>query len=403
MRLTARGVAALRTDEPQAEFWDDVVPGLALRVGRGGTKTYIVRYRANGRHRRLTLGKHPRLSLADARDAARKALAQVAAGEDPSQDRQVRRSTDTTFRAMADEVMEAKAERTRDNTRRQYRQVLDAELLPAWGDRPVSSIGRRDVVQLIERIARRAPVQANRALATVKVLFNAGLEREFPTLEANPAHRLKPLTEAGRDRYLTRDEIRAVWKALEWEPPLIRVLFRVALLTAQRIGSVCALRWSDIDDADVWRIPPGAFKGKREHWVPLSKQALAALAELRPLTGEGEYVFPGRSDGTRPHLTNWNNALRRIRGRTDIPAWNAHDFRTTFRTWATRAAKPAHKRDPAGLGVAPHVADACLGHAEASLGYSRYTGERASYLLAEKRAALKLWGAFVAAAVKETD
>lgn len=171
------------------------------------------------------------------------------------------------------------------------------------------------------------------------------------------------------------------------------------MLTAQRVGSVCAMRWTDIDDADVWRIPKAAFKGKREHWVPLSAEALAVLEEMRVLTGASEYVFPGRADGKKPHITSVNKALQRIRPRTEIPEWTIHDFRTTFRTHATRAEKPDHARDPAGLGVAPHVADAVLGHKEASLGFNRYTAEPERYLLAEKRDALRRWGAFVAAVV----
>mgnify|MGYP001163395440 CR=1 FL=1 len=62
-----------------------------------------------------------------------------------------------------------------------------------------------------------------------------------------------PAVEQGRDRYLTREEIRAIWRALEDEPPVVRGVFRLALLTAQRIGSVCALRWRDIDGAGVWQ------------------------------------------------------------------------------------------------------------------------------------------------------
>ena len=120
LKLTARGVAGLSTEKPQEEFWDELVPGLALRVGRGGTKSYIVRYRANGKHRRLTIGKHPHLSLADAREKARAKLADAQGGADPAQERALRRSKDTTFAALASEVMEVKQRTARANTIRQY-------------------------------------------------------------------------------------------------------------------------------------------------------------------------------------------------------------------------------------------------------------------------------------------
>jgi integrase len=401
LNLTDRRVKALATDQTQEEFYDTLVPGLSLRVGKGGTKAWAVRYRVNGRHRRLTLGKYPNVTLAGARERARTALADAQGGEDPATERALRRSKDTTFQALADEVLTAKA-KLRPSSLQRYRQCLDADLLPEWKDRPVSSITRRDVLQLVEGIAKRAPVQANRTLATIKVVFNGGLRRGFPTLETNPAHMMEPPhAETGRDRYLDRTEIRLLWNALAHEAPVWRVMFRLAILTAQRMGNLYPLRWSDFTDADVWKIPASQFKGKRDHWVPLSPEALAVLGELRPLTGGGEFVFPGRNGARRPYVTNYSNVVVRLRERLDdFPQWSPHDFRTTFRTHATRAEKPKDKRDPAGCGVAPHIADAVLGHAEASLGFRRYTGDAPAYLLAEKRDALARWGKFVAAAVK---
>jgi integrase len=401
--LTARSVPALKSEGgPQTEYWDKVVPGLALRVGHGGTRTYIVRYRANGKHRRMTLGKHPNLTLAKAREKARQTLADAQGGEDPALDRQERRSADVTFKALADEVLEAKARDTRERTRKERRRLVDVELLPTWGTRPAASITRREVVQLLESIVDRgAPILANRVLEVIRLVYNEGIKRDFPTITANPAHLLDPPAEkSSRDRYLTRPELRIVWAALEWESPVVRALFRFAVLTGQRIGNCAALRWSEIDDADVWHIAASAFKGRRPHLVPLSKEALAVLEEIRVLSGGLDHVFPGRGTGRVPYFNGANKALQRVRERTEIPAWTLHDFRTTFRTHATRAEKPAHKNDPAGLGVAPPAADAVLGHKEASLGFDRYTAEPERYLLAEKRDALAKWGRFVAAAVE---
>jgi len=402
MTLTARSVPALKSEKKQTEYWDTVVPGLALRVGQGGTRTYIVRYRANGKHRRMTLGKHPNLTLANAREKAREALAEAQGGEDPALDRQERRNADVTFKALADEVLEAKARDTRERTRKERRRIVDVDLLPAWGSRPASSITRREVVQLLERIVDRgAPISANRTLEVIRLIFNEGITRGFPTLEASPAHRLKPpAPKSSRDRYLTRDEIGFLWKTLEWESPVVRSLFRFAVLTAQRIGNCAALQWSDIDDADIWRIPAEQFKGRRAHLVPLSAEALAVLEEIRVLSGGMDHVFPGRGVGRTPYFAGTNKALQRVRERSEIPSWTLHDFRTTFRTHATRAKRPKDKRDPAGLGVPPHVADAVLGHAEGTLGFSHYTAEPERYLLAEKREALRRWATFLAPAMR---
>ena len=400
VRLTDRGVKALTTDRRQEDFWDTLTPGLCVRVsGSTGKKTWYVRYRVNGTRRRHKLGRFPRLSLADARKKARDALADADAGEDPAQEQADRKAGARTFGTMAREVLDARALKTREKTRRERERLLEKELLPAWEHRDVSSITRREVVHLVENIAQRgAPVIANRTLSLVRLLFNDGLRRGFPSLEANPAHLVEPPgEEEGRDRFLDREEIRAVWQATERERPGTRAVFRLALLTAQRIGAVCRMRWDRIS-GDVWTIPAEDFKGGRTHLVPLSPVALQIVEELRPNAASETWVFPSRAGSRKPHVTNLSSsALTRIRDRTEIPHWVAHDFRTTFRTHAVRSTE----EDPPGLGIAAHAADAVLGHKEGSLGFARYTGDRERYLLAEKREALDRWGTFVLSALKE--
>ncbi len=394
-KLTAKGVAALTADgTDRVEVWDELLPGLGLRVsGTTGRKVWVVRYRANGQHRRLKIGTYPAVSLAKAREQARDVMAKASAGEDPSLERRERKGTGRSFGAMAHEVLAAKEATLRAVTLRDYRRQLKANLLPEWQDRPAGSVTRREVVQLVERIADRAPIGGNRTLALVRLLYNEALRRDFPGVEHNPAHMVRPPRPEGRrDRFLSRDEIRAVWVATEPEAPVMRSLFRVALLTGQRIGNVAAMRWDAIVD-DLWRIRAEEFKGRRPHLVPLSVGVLGAIEGLRGL--DPDVVFLGPVHGKRAHVVTTSRALRRIRERTNLPHWTAHDFRTTLRTHATRA------KEDGGLGVAPNVADAVLGHAENTLGWSRYQGDRDRYLLHEKRAALEYWGRFVLEAVEE--
>lgn len=408
-KLTDAGVRNLTTGKTQEDFWDQLTPGLCVRVsGATGRKTWYVRYRANGKHRRMKLGTYPGVSLADARTRARDVQADADAGKDPVHERRNGRQEDgeTTFRALADEVLRAKAPDTREATQTERRRILDTDLLPRWGEMEAGELTRRDVILLRDAIVKRAGApMANRTVALLRLIYNEGLIREFPGLEYNPAHKIKPKDEGRRRRYLTRKEIKTVWKGIEKETPVMGSIFKLALLTGQRIGSVCAMRWEDIGDDDVWTIPADQFKGKRRHCVPLSDEALAVLETMRPISAhlEAGVVFPGRGDGKEPHVSGHNSALRRIRERTKIPHWTAHDFRTTFRTHATRPVDPKDERDPAGLGVEPHIADAVLGHKEASLGFDRYQAEPERYLLGEKRDALKAWGAFVASAVADAN
>lgn len=399
-KLTAQGVKHLTTDKPQEDFWDTFTPGLALRVsGTTSRKTWMIRYRANGKHRRMKIGEFPHMSLAKARKEARDKMVAAEAGEDPVREVQERRDTDTTFRALAEEVLEARAMRTRESTQAERARLLEKEILPAWGDREAASVTRREVVHLVERIVKRgAPVLANRTLALIRLIFNDGLRRGFPTLEANPAHMVEPPgDESGRDRYLHVEEFPTVWTATEPENPLTRAAFRLALLTGQRIGATLAMRWGGIEangSGAVWTIPERHFKGRRVHLVPLSPEALEIVDELRDIAMDEQWVFPSRAGSKHPHLTNMGRALTRIRKRSGLDHWTLHDFRTTFRTWAVRSPEDG------GLGVEGHVADAVLGHKEASLGFARYTGDRHRYMLAEKRDALVKWGAFVGEVVR---
>ncbi len=419
LKLTAKGVEKLSTQLPQEDFWDMYTPGLHLRVsGATGRKTWLVRYRANGSQRRVKLGRYSEesvpdadlLSLADARAKARAYLSAASTGTDLRAVEEEKREAEAlkveaavAFRDLADEVLEALArkgrngEPTREATQRERRRIVDAELLPVWGDREAGGITRRDVVLLVEAIERRgAPVLANRTLALISTLFNTALRRAIVGLEFNPAHMVDPPgVEEGRTVYLKVPEINAVWIATEPEGLLTRAAFRLALLTGQRIGSVLAMRWDGIE-GDLWTIPPEHFKGRRTHLVPLSPEALAVLQELRENSVSDEWVFPSRAGSAKPHLSNLGKALSRIRKRSGVKDWTIHDFRTTWRTHAVRS--PDERTGP-GLGVPAHVADAVLGHKEASLGFGRYTGDQHLYLLAEKRAALEKWGSFVRKAV----
>src|SRR5690606_16254929 len=118
-KLTDRGLRTLSTDRPQEDIWDELLPGFGVRVTRGGVRTFFVRYRVAGAQRRMTLGRYPVLSLAEARERAREALAAAAAGEDPAVARRDAKRADTTFAALAREVLEAKAATTRASTRRE--------------------------------------------------------------------------------------------------------------------------------------------------------------------------------------------------------------------------------------------------------------------------------------------
>ena len=137
--------------------------------------------------------------------------------------------------------------------------IIRVELLPSWRHHRVKELRRADIRAVIERIAERAPIMANRTLAVVSRMLNWALERDW--IEANPALRIsKPGTEKTRERVLSDAELRELWKALgetarqdDAGRPVARLsaalnaAFRMRLLTAQRGGEVFRMRWADVD------------------------------------------------------------------------------------------------------------------------------------------------------------
>jgi integrase len=257
--------------------------------------------------------------------------------------------------------------------------MLDAELLPAWKPRKVRELTRRDVRAVLDSIAARpAPIMANRVLALVRKMLNFALERDW--IEANPAAKIPRYgNEKTRDRVLTDDEIRKVWKAFEAEPPLLRVFCQLRFLTAQRGGEVRTMEWAHVEltgegDQRIgwWTIPSASAKNALSHRVPLSTQAAKILETLRPLTGGSTWVFPSPVRNAPIHEVK--KVVQHVQAVTKI-LFRGHDLR---RTAASRMA---------ASGVSRLVIAKVLNHAEQGVTsvYDRHSYD------AEKRIALDEW------------
>lgn len=310
VNFTARSVSAIQAPElGQCDYWDESTPGFGLRVSFGGKKTWVLRYHVRGRLRRLTLGRYPVLGLADARQRAKTALLQVSAGSDPALAKRASRAAET-FADLAEDYLERHA-RLKKRSWKEDQRILNAELLPQWKHVALKDLRRRDVRDLVHRIADRpAPIMANRTLALVRKMLNFAIQSEL--LEANPASLIpKPGVEHSRDRVLSHDELRDFWAASDEEPRPIRAWLRLRLLTAQRGGEVLRMRWSDVDLVSKWwTIPPEVAKNKLAHRVPLNAAALTALREpvrQPPRTRHGSAralvsILRSYTTGRRPSL-----------------------------------------------------------------------------------------------------
>ena len=370
------------------EFRDTHLPGFGLRITDKGARSYFVMYRVNrpeGRLlRRLKIGNAEVIKLAEARENAREKLRQVARGIDPAEQRPTPSTAPDTFRAVAEAYLrQYVAKNTRASTFKETKRILDVDVIPAWGDKPIAAIAKRDVEVLLDTIADRgAEVQANRTLARLRTLFNWAVEKDY--LTASPVVRMKPrVKEHPRDRALSDDEIRWFWQACEETGWPFGPLFQLLLLTAQRRDEVGTIERPEIDlGKRLWSIGRHKAKNDRAHDVHLSELAVEIISALPKMDGTS-LVFT--TNGATPvsgfsrAKKNLDAALRRARRRSlglpeddeaylkalalprskeppeEIAEWILHDLRRTAATGMAR------------LNIPPHVVDKVLNHVSGTI------------------------------------
>jgi integrase len=410
--LTDRLLRTLKPSAHARDYHDTQQRGLIARILPSGIVQFNVRYRHQGKQRRLKLGEYPAVSLQTARKRARGAQADVDDGRDPAGERQAAKAERTdTINALGEDYLKKHARKHKRSAEEDAR-ILEADVLPYWRDKSVRALSRRDVRVLIERVAERAPVMANRVLALVRKMLNFAVDHDW--IDANPAARVqKPTREVWRERVLTNEEVRRVWRVLSNPPaktdkpapgrkratgkkddPLCPIsaplasLLKVRLLTAQRGGEVTKMRWADVDlESGWWTIPGTDTKNGEAHRVPLTEDALAIIRAQRPSKKHkgGEYVFVGSGESLSDRAKKAPAAIARVLGID----FRGHDLR---RTAATRMAEAGIPREHIGK-VLNHVE----GGARATRVYDRHTYDR------EKRLALEAWARTLKAILDRTD
>ena len=386
--------------------------GLYVWVGATGAKSFVVRYRINGKPQKLTLGRwiapedrkegktsaDPQvgdpISLASARRLAADTMLQLSRGRDPGaakrEIKQARRqAAEDTFEAIATEYMQRAAgmkiddrgnvtfDRTKLRSGRQRYLTLKRQIFPSLGRVPITEIKKSDIVRLLDKIEAGelkndegeimmgGPVAADRCLALVRKILNWHASERSDDFRP-PLLKLKPRrepSEQARDRALNDGELQIIWKVATETKGTFSHLLRFLLLTAARRAEAAEMTWSEVKDGD-WVLPrernKAAARSKKVKDLvrPLSGMALAVL-EARPKIEGCAYVFS--NDGRRP-MTGFSKPKKKFDERvleelrkqdpkaTPLPNWNLHDLRRTARTLMSRA------------GVSPHHAERTLGH-----------------------------------------
>jgi integrase len=341
-----------------------------------------VRYRFKGKSRKLTLDGIS--GLAEARKAASAAMAELDRGHDPAalkfdaraaeEKAAAERAVDTVDNLATQFIERYAKKQTRLNSWRMTQRIFDRFVLPAWRGRLIHDIRRRDVIDLVEGVAEKTPILANRVHAALSKFFNWLASRDL--IAASPvAGVARPSKETARDRVLYDDEIRALWKACDWVGSHGAACIRLMLLTGQRKGEVSGMSWSEID-GDLWTLPPERTKNGQKHSVPLSRQVMTIIESVPPIVGSGDRVITGANNhrlGGFGHLKNQIDAQMNVKER-----WVFHDLR---RTVASGMAK---------IGIKLPVIERCLNHKGESFAGIVGVYQRHDFA-AEKRDALQRW------------
>jgi integrase len=376
---------------------DAIVPGLAVRVGDKGRKTFVLIARFGGAKQptRRALGEYGAMSLEQARTRARKWLEMIRVGVDPKVDEDRRRleqlrKQKNTFAAVAEDFI--KRALSKNRTGADVARELRREFVGRWAARPITEITQHDVVAVLDEVVERgAPYQAHNLFAGVRRLFNWAISRGVYGVEHSPCDRLKPGDAIGvrqvRQRVLTDRELRAFWEATDGLGYPFGPLFKLLLVTGQRRSEAAEARWPEFDLADsrLWAVPPARMKSGAAHTVPLSDDALAILEAL-PRFARGDHVF-STTFGVRP-VSGFSKAKARLDrlmvaelGKFD--EWRLHDLRRTMRTHLS------------ALPVTDLVRELVIAHTKPGL-HKVY--DQFAYL-DEKREALTLWAARLRAIV----
>lgn len=368
--------------------------GLALEVMTSGAKIWRYRYSLHGKQQPLvTIGDYPAVGLADARERARRYAEVVAAGVSPIADAKKDRGTSKTIdslREFADEWYQAEIASKSESYRKVTRRALDKDIFPAIGNKSLAEVNAGDVLAICDRIkGRGSPQAALFARNVVKRMFEYAISRQ--AVNTNPAQQLVArfiATPRSRTRVLAPDEIgtvlRTVYTSDMARPSKLALHLLVILMV--RKSELIEAEWAEFDfDANIWRIPAERMKMDQEHWVHLSKQALAMFTELRELSHSDRYVFPMRwGYGDRPIAKSTLNAAVKAMN-ADVQHFVIHDFRRTAST---------HLHE---MGLASDAIEKALAH---SIKGIKGVYNRAQYA-AERRKILQLWADFVDAQIEE--
>ncbi|RWQ58835.1 site-specific integrase [Mesorhizobium sp.] len=339
MRLTDISVRALPFGQAQKTYTDDTLAGFGVRVSKTA-KTFVV---VHGPTReRITIGRFPIISLSDARQEAKRLLAERTLGK--------RRPKVMTYNDAKAAYLEMSEQKNRPRTHKDYQRFLDSF---AFGKTHMADITKHDIKKRLDK-RKHSPTQYDQALRAVKTFFTWAVRQDY--IAHSPCEGLQaPKAGTSRTRALSAEELGTVLATSLQGPYPFGHIVALCVLTGQRRGEIAKLEWEWIDRTkQTITIPATVTKNKREHTFPYGDMAERVL-EAIPIIDNAQYVFPATRDtGRRRQATvfnGWSKAKRLFDKRLEgVQSFTLHDLRRTLSTYM------------ASLGIEQIVVEKLLNH-----------------------------------------
>ena len=360
VELTARRVRETRPGDADVFLFDRALPGFGLRVHPSGRKVYVLQARIEGRNRRLVIGRHGEMTLAQARRRARELRRRIRAGENPAEERRQARRT-PLFRAFAAEYLRRCDPHWKPSGRRTVRIYLKARLLPTFGAMPLDRIGPEDVAAWFDAASADKPGAANRAFEILRSMMNRAEQWGWRKPGTNPCLGIRKNPRRRIARFLDADELARLGRALDvhaerWPEAVAAI--RLLALTGCRRSEVLNLRWGDIGERAIHL--PDSKTGPRD--VPLGEAALAHIDSLPGPRRPGAHLFSRHAEGRGLH--SLANAWRTVCEHASLGRLRLHDLRHTVASQAVMSGENlplvgkllGHRRHATTAGYA-HLAD----------------------------------------------
>lgn len=338
MPLTDTTIRNAKPGKKAIRLYDE--RGLYLEISPAGGKWWRLKYRFDGKEKRISLGVYPDVSLKDARDRRDEARKLLANGIDPSENRKAAKSsrmerTANSFEVVAREWFAKYSQTWAKNHSYRIIRRFERDIFPWIGGRPIAEINAPELLAVVRRIENRGALEtAHRSLASCGQVFRyaiaTGRAERDPSGDLRGA--LPPVKGAHFAATTEPKRVGEILRALDgYEGTLtVRYALRLAPLVFVRPGELRNAQWADINfETAEWRYL--VSKTNTQHIVPLARQAIEILSELQPLTGSSRYVFPSARSFTRPMSDNAILAAMRRLG-IEKDEMSGHGFRAVART-----------------------------------------------------------------------